>query len=180
MPPLLIPVAAMGKCKQANEFQSRHYGHPTSLIIHERNQRDSRLSYLNQTTTIAGSSGKLLASRQKKSTAVYTYFEGYHTTGDKKLFVGPGKKGFTKKRCYSVLLQSGSLCKKRWPYMQFLAARSLWINFSWVRYSIPMAIWEHITVRRFFTSNVCSVTAQWYWSSKSGHAQIMCWTIVKF
>ena len=29
VPPLLIPVAAMGKCKQANEFQSRHYGHPT-------------------------------------------------------------------------------------------------------------------------------------------------------
>ena len=28
MPPLLIPVAAMGKCKQANEFLSRHYGHP--------------------------------------------------------------------------------------------------------------------------------------------------------
>ena len=34
--PLLIPVAAMGKCKQANEFQSRHYGHLTSLIIHGR------------------------------------------------------------------------------------------------------------------------------------------------
>ena len=34
--PLLIPVAAMGKCKQANEFQSRHYGHPTSLIVHEQ------------------------------------------------------------------------------------------------------------------------------------------------
>ena len=41
-PPLLIPVAAMGKCKQANEFQSRHYGHPTSLIIHEQNRLDSR------------------------------------------------------------------------------------------------------------------------------------------
>ena len=26
-PTLLIPVAAMGKCKQANKFQSRHYGH---------------------------------------------------------------------------------------------------------------------------------------------------------
>ena len=26
--PLLISVAAMGKCKQANEFQSHHYGHP--------------------------------------------------------------------------------------------------------------------------------------------------------
>ena len=25
----------MGKCKQANEFQSRHYGHPT-LIIHKQ------------------------------------------------------------------------------------------------------------------------------------------------
>ena len=31
--PLLIPIAAMGKCKQANKYQSRHYGH--SLIIHE-------------------------------------------------------------------------------------------------------------------------------------------------
>ena len=41
-PPLLIPVAAMGKCKQANEFQSRHYGHPTSLIIHEWNRPDSQ------------------------------------------------------------------------------------------------------------------------------------------
>ena len=40
--PLLIPVAAMGKCKQVNEFQSHQYGHPTSLIIHERNQPDSR------------------------------------------------------------------------------------------------------------------------------------------
>ena len=50
-PPLLIPVAAMGKCKQANEFQSCHYGHPTSLIIHEQNRpiRDSRLSYLKET-----------------------------------------------------------------------------------------------------------------------------------
>ena len=40
--PLLIPVAAMGKCKQANEFQSRHYGHPL-LIIHERNRPDSAI-----------------------------------------------------------------------------------------------------------------------------------------
>ena len=31
----------MGKCKQANEFQSRHYGHPP-LIIHEQNRPDSR------------------------------------------------------------------------------------------------------------------------------------------
>ena len=29
-PPLLILVAAMGKCKQANEFQLHHYGHPTT------------------------------------------------------------------------------------------------------------------------------------------------------
>ena len=42
-------------------------------------------------------------------------------------------------------------------YMQFLVARSLWINLSWVRYSMPLAIWEHITVRRFFTSSTCSV-----------------------
>ena len=41
-PPLLIPVAAMGKCKQANEFQSRHYGHLTSLVIHEQNRPDSQ------------------------------------------------------------------------------------------------------------------------------------------
>ena len=27
--PLLIPVSTMGECKQANEFQSRHYGHTT-------------------------------------------------------------------------------------------------------------------------------------------------------
>ena len=33
---------AMGKCKQANEFQLHHYGHPTSLIIHERNRPDLR------------------------------------------------------------------------------------------------------------------------------------------
>ena len=39
---LLIPVAAMGKCKQANKFQLHHYGHLTSLIIHERNRRNSR------------------------------------------------------------------------------------------------------------------------------------------
>ena len=26
--PLLIPIAAMGKCKQANKFQSRRYNHP--------------------------------------------------------------------------------------------------------------------------------------------------------
>ena len=31
---MLIPVAAMGKCKQANEFQLCHYDHPI-LIIHE-------------------------------------------------------------------------------------------------------------------------------------------------
>ena len=37
--PLLIPVATMGKCKQANEFQLRHYG-DLSLIIHEQNQPD--------------------------------------------------------------------------------------------------------------------------------------------
>ena len=41
--------------------------------------------------------------------------------------------------------------------MQFLVARSLWINLSLVRYFIPLAIWEHITVRRFFTSSTCSV-----------------------
>ena len=40
-PPLLIPVAAMETCKQANEFHSRHYGHPTLLIIHEKNRPDS-------------------------------------------------------------------------------------------------------------------------------------------
>ena len=40
--PLLIPVAAMGKCKQANEFQLCHYGHLTSLIIHEHNRPNSR------------------------------------------------------------------------------------------------------------------------------------------
>ena len=33
---LLIPVAAMGKCKQANEFQLRHYGHP--IIVYEQNR----------------------------------------------------------------------------------------------------------------------------------------------
>ena len=33
-PPILfILVAAMGKCKQDNEFQWFHYGHLTSLII---------------------------------------------------------------------------------------------------------------------------------------------------
>ena len=42
-------------------------------------------------------------------------------------------------------------------YMQFLVARSRWIKLSLVRYSIPLAIWEHITVRRFFTSSTCSV-----------------------
>ena len=41
--PLLIPVATMGKCKQANEFQLCHYGHLTLLIIHEQNRPDSRL-----------------------------------------------------------------------------------------------------------------------------------------
>ena len=40
--PLLIPIAAMGKCKQANEFQWCHYGHPTSLINLEQNRPDSR------------------------------------------------------------------------------------------------------------------------------------------
>ena len=33
--PLLIQVAAMGKCKQANNFQSHAYGHPTSLTTRE-------------------------------------------------------------------------------------------------------------------------------------------------
>ena len=33
---LVILVATMGKCKQANEFQSCHYGHLTLLIIHEK------------------------------------------------------------------------------------------------------------------------------------------------
>ena len=42
-------------------------------------------------------------------------------------------------------------------YMQFLVARSLWMKLSLVRYSMPLAIWEHITVRRFFTSSTCSV-----------------------
>ena len=42
-------------------------------------------------------------------------------------------------------------------YMQFLVARSLWIKFSLVRYSMPLAIWEHITVKRFFTSSTCSL-----------------------
>ena len=42
--------------------------------------------------------------------------------------------------------------------MQFLVARSLWIKLSLVRYSMPLAIWEHITVRRFFSSSTCSVT----------------------
>ena len=47
--PLLIPVAAKGKCKQANEFQSRHYGHPTHYLFMSGIGpiRDSRLSYLN-------------------------------------------------------------------------------------------------------------------------------------
>ena len=39
--PLLISVAAMGKFKQANEFQLHHYGHLTSLIIHDWNWPDS-------------------------------------------------------------------------------------------------------------------------------------------
>ena len=49
-PPLLISVPTMGKCKQANEFQLRHYGHPTSLIIHEQNLPDSQFKvvYLNR------------------------------------------------------------------------------------------------------------------------------------
>ena len=41
-PPLLIPVATMGKCKQGYEVQSCYYGHPISLIIHEQNQPDSQ------------------------------------------------------------------------------------------------------------------------------------------
>ena len=44
--PPVDSVAAIGKCKQANEFGSRHYGRP-SLIIHEQHRPDSRsrLSY---------------------------------------------------------------------------------------------------------------------------------------
>ena len=29
--PLVVPVAAMGKCKRANKFQLRHYSHPISF-----------------------------------------------------------------------------------------------------------------------------------------------------
>ena len=42
-------------------------------------------------------------------------------------------------------------------YMQFLVARSLWTKLFWVRYSMPLAICEHITVGRFFTLSTYSV-----------------------
>ena len=35
------------------------------------------------------------------------------------------------------------------PYMQFLAARSLWTTFSLVRYSIPLATCRHMSISLF-------------------------------
>ena len=47
--PLLIQVTAMGKCKQANEFEEGHHGHPSYelFMIGVGMIHDSRLPYLN-------------------------------------------------------------------------------------------------------------------------------------
>ena len=41
-------------------------------------------------------------------------------------------------------------------HMQFLAARSLWINLLLVRYSIPLATWMQISSSLFSTVLFCS------------------------
>ena len=39
-----------------------------------------------------------------------------------------------------------------WAHMQFLAAKSRWMYFFSAKYSIPLAIWRHMTMSRLRTS----------------------------
>ena len=65
--PLLIPVATMGKCKQANKFQSPHYGH---LIINYSRAESAKFVIQGCPTLMVTHLFKLAVSFEQTKSAV--------------------------------------------------------------------------------------------------------------
>ena len=82
----------------------------------------------------------------------------------------------------TTYMQGGNFeCKESITYMQFLAARSLCTNLCSVRYSIPLAIWRHMSIILFWVLQTCVyalITAGMCWLYQELISSLGSWQLI--